>query len=260
MRNKLDKRRKEILSILSEVPISSTQQLADLTSVSNETIRKDLDVLADEGLIIKVHGGVALASAHANEIPFELRAATNWAEKRRIAKKALPLIEAGDTLLLESCTTNLELAKELVRNPELLESLMVITNSFSIAAAFDNGRKCKRIFFLGGWINPFQYSVLGHKTAAQLRDFHVSKAFLSGAALSSQFILGGYYDDDVEFQKNALTAAQKAVLMIDSSKFDRTAVFSVAHISRFNYLVTDRDLPTDSRLYLEKEGVCYLHA
>ena len=62
MNSKLDKRRKEILNILARVPISSTQQLAEDTGVSNETMRKDLDALADEGLIVKVHGGVALAA------------------------------------------------------------------------------------------------------------------------------------------------------------------------------------------------------
>ena len=102
MISKLDKRRNEILSILSEVPISSSQQLADMTNVSNETIRKDLDALADKGLIIKVHGGVALASGNANEIPFDQRVSRNSDKKRAIAQKAFSLIEPNDTILLES--------------------------------------------------------------------------------------------------------------------------------------------------------------
>ncbi len=83
MISKLDKRRKQILTILSKVPISSTQQLADLTKVSNETMRKDLDALSDEGLIIKVHGGVALAGGSTAEIPFDLRASKNVVQKKQ---------------------------------------------------------------------------------------------------------------------------------------------------------------------------------
>lgn len=260
MISKLDIRRKKILSILSEVPISSTQQLAEETSVSNETMRKDLDALAEEGLIIKVHGGVALANGHTNEIPFDQRAVTNIGLKKAIARKAMTLIEAGDTILLESCTTNLELAKELVHQEELLASLIIITNSFSIVSVFDNGKKCKKMFFLGGWINPKQYSALGHKTAALLRDFHVSKAFLSGAALSSQWILTGYYDDDVEFQKNALTAAQAVILMIDSSKFGATAIFTVAPLSKIDYLITDKQLTAEEEAYMRENKVCYQKA
>lgn len=258
MSSKLDKRRMQILSILSDVPISSTQQLAEAAKVSNETMRKDLDMLSDEGLIIKVHGGVALANSNVNEIPFDLRATKNIEQKKRIAKKAISLIEVGDTIILESCTTNLELAKELAQNPELLETLIIITNSFSIASVFDGGRKCEKMFFLGGWVNPKQYSTMGHKTAAMLKDFHVSKAFLSGAALSRQFILTGYYDDDVEFQKNALTAAGKVILMIDSSKFEQTAIFNVAPLSMVTYLITDKELTKEEHSYVKENKILYM--
>lgn len=260
MKSKLDKRRQLILSILADVPISSTQKLAEATNVSNETIRKDLDALADEGRIIKVHGGVALAGDNINEIPFDLRAATNIDLKKRIAGQAVLLIQPEDTILLESCTTNLELAKKLLQDPGLTDTLIIITNSFSIATALEYGNKCKRMFFLGGWVNARQYSALGHKTAKMLTDFHVSKSFISGAALSNQFVLSGYYDDDVEFQKNALTAAQETILMIDSSKFSQTTIFTVAPLSQFDYLITDKALDKGEKAYLAEHKIDYIKA
>ena len=142
MNSKLDKRRKEILNILARVPISSTQQLAEDTGVSN--------ALADEGLIVKVHGGVALAGGAVAEIPFDLRATHYAAEKRVIAQSAIRLLYPKDIIILESCTTNLELAKELVALPDLLETLIVITNSFAIASTFDGGRK-KCSFWVAGY-------------------------------------------------------------------------------------------------------------
>lgn len=260
MISKLDKRRKEILTILSKVPISSTQQLADLTKVSNETMRKDLDALSDEGLIIKVHGGVALANGNHAEIPFDLRISKNSAQKRAIAHKAVSLIQANDTILLESCTTNLELAKELTKYPELLETLIIVTNSFSIVSVFDGGKKCKRMFFLGGWIHPSQYSASGQNTAEALKAFHLSKAFLSGAALSNQWILSGYYQDDVDFQKNAMSAADEIILMIDSSKFGQNAVFSVSPLSSFDYVITDKYLSSEELALAETEKTQFLFA
>lgn len=261
MISKLDKRRKQILTILSKVPISSTQQLADMTKVSNETMRKDLDALSDEGLIIKVHGGVSLAGGNsAAEIPFDLRAAKNTVQKKAIAHQAVSLIQPNDTILLESCTTNLELARDLVAHPDLLETLIIVTNSFSIVSVFDGGRKCKSIFFLGGWIHPSQYSASGQSTAEALKAFHLSKAFLSGAALSSQWILSGYYQDDVDFQKNAMSAADEIILMIDSSKFGQNAVFSVSSLSAFDYIITDKELSAEELSYVENEKTHYLYA
>lgn len=260
MISKLDKRRKEILNLLANVPISSTQQLAEETGVSNETTRKDLDALADEGLILKVHGGVALAGSTVAEIPFDLRATQHAAEKRAIAKSAVKLLQQEDIVILESCTTNLELAKELVLLPELLETLIIITNSFSIASIFDAGHKCKKMFFLGGWVNPHQFSCRSHQTISLLKEFHVSKAFLSGAALSEHYILAGYYDEDVAFQKAALEATQKSILMIDHSKFNQAAIFSVAPLSTFDYLITDKELSERSHSYVKAHGITYIKA
>jgi DeoR/GlpR family transcriptional regulator of sugar metabolism len=255
MAGKLDTRRKKILEILARVPISSTMKLAAAAKVSSETMRKDLDALALEGLIIKVHGGVALANTAVSEIPFDQRAAMNADEKRRIAQAALHLIQKNDSIVLESCTTNLELAKALVVEAELLETLVVITNSFSIATVFEGGRKCQKLFFLGGWANPAQYSVLGYQTAKMLGDFHINKSFISGAALSEDLILTGYYDDDVAFQKRAIASAKETVLMIDRSKFGQAAILSVAHLSELDYLVTDKALDKDERKIITKAGV-----
>jgi DeoR/GlpR family transcriptional regulator of sugar metabolism len=255
MSGKLDARRKKILDILAQIPISSPLQLAEAAKVSSETMRKDLDALALEGLIIKVHGGVALANAAVSEIPFDLRATMNASEKKQIARTALCLIQKNDSIVLESCTTNLELAKALTIESELLETLVVITNSFSIATVFEGGRKCRKLFFLGGWVNPAQYSVLGYQTTKMLSDFHVNKAFISGAALSEDLILTGYYDDDVVFQKMAINSAKETILMIDSSKYGQAAILSVAHLSELDYLVTDKALNQDERKLIAQTGI-----
>ncbi len=260
MISKLDKRRNDILTILSKVPISSTQQLAEEINVSSETIRKDLDFLAEEGLILKVHGGVALAGANVAEIPFDLRTVKNAEAKKAIAKKAIALIDYQEIIILESCTTNLELAKELDHHPELLETLTIITNSFSIASIFDGGKKCKRLFFLGGWVNTKQYSCKGTQTTNTLNNFHVSKAFLSGVALSDDFILSGFYEDDVAFQKATIKAAHESILLLDYSKFNKTAIFSIAPINAFDTLITNKILSEEEQEQLFQNKVNYIQA
>ena len=257
--NKLHARRKLILDTLGQIPICTIQYLSETAKVSTETIRKDLGALANEGLIVKVHGGAALANG-TSAIPFGERATHHAREKKRIVKAAVALIASGDTVILESCTTNLELAKLLLTDTDLLETLTVITNSFPVAELFENGKKCRELFFLGGKVYADQRNTHGSQTAGMLKEFRADKAFLSGAALSGKNILSAYYEDDALFQKAAIEAADKIILMIDHSKFEKTAVFSVADLSLFDYIVSDKLLSPQEQSRMESEyGVRWLH-
>ena len=260
MASKLNARRKTILDLLSQKPISPTQELAAATDVSTETTRKDLNVLAEQGLIVKVHGGAALASGNNKQIPFDLRSTRNAPQKRQIAQKAITLIEEGDSLILEGCTTNLKLAEELTLMPDLLKTLVIVTNSFPIATVLEGGRKCQKLFFLGGLVNPTQYATQGNQTTEMLGNFHVNKSFLGGAAVSERFILTGYFDDDVMFQKMSILCARETVLMVDSSKFGQSAILSVAHLSEIDYLVTDKQLTEEETRILTEHGLKILLA
>lgn len=201
-----------------------------------------------------------LAATTTAEIPFDLRATRHAEEKKKIATAAIQLISPGDAIILESCTTNLELAKALTANSELLETLVVITNSIAITSVFESGRRCSKLFLLGGWVNADQYAAHGNHTATMLKDFHVNKAFISGAALSENYILTGFYDDDVIFQKTAIEAAKQTVLMLDYSKFEQTAILSVAHLSNIDYLVTDKKLDSQAKAEIAGLGVKLVEA
>lgn len=255
MGSKLEKRRQTILDMLAKIPISTRMQLANATGVSTETIRKDLDALADEGKIIMVHGGVALANASASETPFDMRAKKNVELKRQIAHAAIPLIQKNESIILESCTTSLELAKALLEYPELLETLIVITNSFSIASLFDGGGKCQRLFFLGGWSNPTEYASRGTHTTQMLHDLHANKSFISGAALGKDLNLTCYLDEDMVFQRQAIHCAEQTILMIDSKKMLKSAVFTVCPITEIDCVICDKNCDADIAQAIQDKGV-----
>lgn len=255
MAGKLAKRRRVILEMLAKIPISTTIQLANATGVSTETIRKDLDVLADEGLIIKVHGGVALANSPASETPFDMRSKKNVELKRQIAHTAIGLIKKNSSIIMESCTTNMELAKALLEQPELLETLVVTTNSFSIATLFDGGAKCKGLFFLGGWANPIEYASRGVHTAQMLKDLQANQAFISGAALGKNLCLTCYLDEDMVFQREAMRCAEETVLMMDSEKMQKSGIFSVCPIGNIDYLICDKGCDSKLQQAINTTGV-----
>jgi DeoR/GlpR family transcriptional regulator of sugar metabolism len=257
---KADRRHKEIVQMLSSIPIATVAELSEALNVSQETIRKDLEILSAAGKVLKVHGGAALVEARESSVPYSLRSSLNSDKKYRIAKAACGLVEPGDSLILESSTTTVELFRALLRNPELLKTLVIITNSFRIVSLCEDEHSCQRLFFLGGWASAGEHRASGQFTASSLGQFHVDKAFLSGAALNDAFILTGYYDDDVAFQKQSITSSKTAILMIDSSKIRKSAVQTVSPISACRYLVTDAEVSADERGQIEAKGTTILSA
>lgn len=259
MKQTLKSRRGQILDLLSKVPLSSTVELAELTQVSCETVRKDLEALAKANLIVKVHGGVALADKSPTDSSFDSRSSANILQKTVIAKAAANLIDEGDTIVLEGSTTCMELAKALLYRPELLKSLTILTNSLTIASLFNDGQLCAGLFYLGGWLNPREHSCRGVHTVGLLKDFFVDKAFISGAAIMEDLVLRSYLQDDMLFQRQAAQSSSICVLMMDSSKFDKSALYSVCHVNTLQILVTDIGLDTEYHDMLLKEHTRYIN-
>ena len=222
--NKAEERYQEIIEILKENPIVTVADFAERLSVSMETIRKDLNILSEQGKIVRVHGGAALAGNR---------------EKKKLGKEAVKLIQKGDTLIIESSTTTAEFVKELVKVPELLKTLTIVTNSIHILTLVEMGKLCKRVFLLGGWINEREGATKGQFMAEQLKSFHVDKCILSGAALGKNLILSSYYESDMHFQKLAMESAGETILLLEAGKYPEAAVFSVTAATNFDYMVSN---------------------
>ena len=137
--NKAEERYQEIIEILKENPIVTVADFAERLSVSMETIRKDLNILSEQGKIVRVHGGAALAGNTEMASPFQFREGVRRREKQKLGKEAVKLIQKGDTLIIESSTTTAEFVKELVKVPELLKTLTIVTNSIHILTLVEMG-------------------------------------------------------------------------------------------------------------------------
>ena len=245
--NKAEERYLEIVEILKNNPIATVAEFAEKLSVSPETIRKDLNYLSEQGTVVRIHGGAALASDKPVISPFESRKTRRQQQKRLLAQAACALIEPGDSLIMESSTTMV-----LAEDPELLKTLVIVTNSLHILTLLEMGRLCKRVFFLGGWVNQTEQCTQGQFTAGELKNFHVDKCLLSGAALGKNLMLSSYYENDMLFQKQAMECASQSVLLLESEKYPSSAVLSVASLEQFDYLVTNIDFDADCREKLEK--------
>lgn len=237
--NKTEERYMEIIEILKKNPIVTVTEFAKQLEVSPETIRKDLTTLAKQGVITRIHGGAALAVERMVSTPFQFRETVRREEKRQLARAASQLIEPGDSLIIESSTTMVELVKVLLEQPELLETLVIVTNSLHIITLLEMGRRCARAFCLGGWMNQTEQATQGQLTVSELKGFHVDKCLLSGAALGKDLILTSFYENDMLFQQQAMESAAHSILLMEAGKYPSSAVLSVAGVEQFDYLVTN---------------------
>lgn len=237
--NKAEERYNEIIEILKNNPIVTVLEFAERLSVSPETIRKDLNVLADQGQVMRIHGGAALAGDKTVISPFQFRKTVHQEEKHLLARAACEMIEPGDSLIIESSTTMVELVKILLEKKDLLRTLTIVTNSIHIITLLEMGKLCARVFLLGGWISESEQSTQGQLTAGELKNFHVDKCLLSGAALGKNLYLTSFYEDDMLFQKQAMKSASQTILLLEAGKYPSTAVLAVAPLSQFDRLVTN---------------------
>jgi DeoR family transcriptional regulator, glycerol-3-phosphate regulon repressor len=229
-------RRAEILRIAQSQGTTSISQLAQALAVSDETIRRTVKPLIEEGLLVKVHGGVMLPS-HLEESPFRRRMHEHQAEKQLVAQQIGELVQDGDSLILDSGTTCTHIAQALRSRSRLT----VVTNSAAIASllAQHNGN---RVFMAGGELCADDAASLGESVLAYIRQFHVKYAIVSVTAVDAEGRLMDAQPWDVEFARAAFGQARQRVVVAVHPKFDHSALVLAMSANEIDMLVTDAPL------------------
>ena len=249
---KRDKRLQIILNLVDEQEHVEVETLAEHFDVSAETVRRDLNTLSEQGLIRKVHGG-AVKFQSAQENLLSSRMNHNLAQKISIAQYAAQYVDPGDSLFLNSGSTNVIFAKELTK---LVDNLIIITNSFSIANEFWNkGEGHHRIYLLGGEYSGTEMDVIGSTTVDQIRQYRADHAFLTVGTVSA---IHGFMDYRIEAAHVIHTMAQQArrtTVLADSSKFGQTALVTAFSLPEAYRLVTDSLPPEGLTHALDKAEI-----
>ena len=175
-----NERRQHILELLRQRERISVDELARLLGTSQETIRRDLAELAENGQVTKFHGGASLPPSGEHENAFQTRMNEFASEKRAVARYAAGLYSPGDSLLIDTGTTTLFFARELAR----LNRITVITNSLQIAASI--GASGNRVFMIGGEYRPESAQNTGPLAMEQIARFNAEHAVVTIGALSPE--------------------------------------------------------------------------
>ena len=208
------------------------RDLVEALGVTDETIRRDLARLADQGLVRRAHGGaVALRPSDETDTSFRLREHAD--EKLAIGRRAAALVSDGSSIILDSGTTTLSLARSLVGKQDLVVVTTAVTNAIELV-----GNPRTTVIMTGGVIRPSTFGASGQLAAATLRGLHVDQTFLAIHSISVQGGLTYPLFEEVDAKRAMIEAASEVILLADHSKFGRQALVRVAPITAVHRIIT----------------------
>lgn len=227
----------------------TVQVLAELTGASEMTIRRDLDALAAQGVLERVRGGARTLLLRGEEPPFALRAHEAVDAKRRIAAEVSSLIADGETVLLDSGTTCLEIAHVLSRRP-----VTVMALSLQAIHVLGEGPGQATLMVPGGRPRAAEGALTGPLTLASLAALRFDTAVMGCCGLSAAQGLTAYDLDDAAVKKAAIDSSRRVVVATDGSKLGHTAYAYVGPATLLHTVVTDTAAPSAEITALEDTG------
>ncbi|MBO4633857.1 MAG: DeoR/GlpR transcriptional regulator [Bacteroidales bacterium] len=239
-------RRSAILQRLREDSSVNVTELSREFGVSEVTIRKDLRILKERKLLIRVHGGAIMGANVSAQEPeertFHLKQLANAREKEAIGRAAAAHIQNGDTILIDSGTTALQVA----RNLQAFTDLTIITNSIN---AMLEALKYKRfrVILLGGTVRESSNSIVGPLAESNLKLFYCDKLFLGVDSISMEDGLSTPSMEEASTNQVMISRAREVIAVFDSSKVNRRALAFIAMPDKINTVITDNRIPASFR-------------
>jgi len=242
----LNERQNKILKILGKNDQTSVNELSEKLEVSSVTIRQDLKFLEAEGLLKRVHGGAVLKDAD----DLTNRLGMNYEKKLRIAKKVATYVQEGETILIESGSVNVLLARELLK----IKKVTIITTNVYIARQFRRNDQAN-IIILGGIYQHDSETLVGKITKACIDQINIDKAFIGIDGYSKE---AGFTIRDLfraEISSYIIQKAKDIFIVSDSSKFGKTELTNICFPNNIQHVATNSDLKTEFLDVLGKAGV-----
>ncbi|MCX6433752.1 MAG: DeoR/GlpR family DNA-binding transcription regulator [Actinobacteria bacterium] len=229
--------------------------LAEKHSVSEMTIRRDLEALEISGSVRRVRGGAISTVSRSYEPPLTHRLVDNAEAKKAIGAAAANLLSPGETAILDVGTSTLEMAKRLHGH----RGNTIVTPSLMVAMEL-GGNPNLRVLVTGGVVRPGEMSLIGPPAEDAFNDVNCDVVFLGVAGVDPDSGLTEYSLEDTRVKRAALKAARRAVVLADESKLGRVAFSHVAPISVVDTLVTDAAPTHPVVVALRDMGTTIVHA
>jgi DeoR/GlpR family transcriptional regulator of sugar metabolism len=246
----IPERQKQILAMLARQGSLSVGEIVRRFSISEATARRDLGLLASQGKVQRVHGGIIAVDQAPPELPILERTSEQCDEKARIGRVAAEFIADNETVFIGSGTTALEVA----RNLRGRKDLTVITNSLPVLNMLA-GNKEITVIALGGMLRDSELSFIGHITEQALAEVRADKVILGARGLSLKDGLTSDSLQETLTDRAILKMGGKVMLVADYTKVNRAATALLAPLKSIHILITDSKTDKKFIQAIKKQGI-----
>jgi DeoR family transcriptional regulator, aga operon transcriptional repressor len=242
-------RQRQILQFIARNQRVTLTEVREIFNVSEATARRDLELLAEQGRLQRVHGGAIAIVQAPPESPILDRQDEQAESKRRIGQAAAQLVKDGETVFLGSGTTVLTVARALREH----KNLTIITNSLPVMTTLsDTGHT---LISLGGLFRQSEQSFIGHITEQALAEVHADKVIIGTRAISLERGLTNDYMPETMTDRATLQAGREVIIVADHTKFGRVATIMLAPIESVHMVVTDPETPQEFIERVRERGI-----
>ena len=241
------------LQLLEEVrqrQSASVEQLADTLGVTLQTVRRDVQRLAEQGLVMRFHGGVRMPNSTVENLAHTQRETLHAEGKARIARAVAAQVPHGCSLILNIGTTTEAIARALLHH----RGLRVLTNNLNVAAILSGNPDCE-VIVAGGVVRPRDRGIVGEAAVDFIRQFRVDIALIGISGIESDGTLRDFDYREVKVAQTIIEHAREVWLAADHSKFNRPAMVQLATLNQIGRLFTDAPPPEPFPTLLQDAGV-----
>jgi DeoR family glycerol-3-phosphate regulon repressor len=248
MASRLNRRQEELTALVQREGFVGVDHAASHFDVTPQTIRRDLTILCDAGLLRRYHGGVSLPSSVEN-LAYNARKGLLQAEKQRIAALLAKHVPDGASLFINLGTTNEDVAHALMAH----KGLRIITNNLNVAIMLSNNPSSE-VIVAGGVVRGRDHGVTGEATIELIRQFKVDFGIVGISGIDLDGTLLDFDFQEVRVAQAIIEHSRQVYLAADHSKIGRNALVRLGSLSRIHAWFTDRAPPASLMRVLEDAG------
>jgi len=237
-------RRAQIAQWVNAEGWAHVPELARHFGVSEVSIRRDFEELEEQGFLKRVHGGALPIASHPQGDIYSQRAAGHIEEKQRIARAAAALIQPNDSVILDSGSTVAEVARHMPAEAPPGQHLRIITGSIPVVEALTPYPEMQLLVLGGIYLHQYR-TVAGPQTLASLGGLHADKMFMGSDGLTFESGTTTANVLEAEVTRVMAHAADKVIVVADSSKIGQTGFATVMPLQDIDILITDNGAPAD---------------
>ena len=243
-------RRSKILEILNKDNVISVAEISKMFDVSEVSVRNDLALFEKKGFLIRTRGGAINKQISNFDLNLNQRLKHNYKQKQKIGKRAAEFIKDGSTVLMDSGSTIIEVAKNLKNK----KNIKLITNSLPIADIVADADQIE-VIITGGTLRPEMRSLIGATTEKTILNYSCDVAILGADGIDSEM---GFYtklESEASLVQAMIKASSKRIIVTDSSKFGKKRFVKIANISDVDVIITDDAISSSDVEKIVSQGV-----